>query len=774
MQYTRRLLTLVALVLVSTTIAYGQDAQPTPVVGQGASGGDATFNVTGLQQPTQEAAPDTTSDTTTDTSLTPLTTGGDRICPAQVDYQAVPVVCSGLVTDEVCIGQGTVSASQRTENANFSFSKPGDKTRMTDLSEINLQSLATESGAWTVVAGNLTLKTNDPNLTTPAAVTMLLIGDVSVANAGETLSAASTGQATATVLGTLGINVRKSPSGSATAVYQLSPGEQVTSTGRLDNSQGRWIRITIPNNYAGVGWVIADYLSVEGDADNLPVVRENSPVLPPSTSAEQTVEFGPMQSFSMVSGVTDASCAGTPDSGLLLQTPNGIAAGSGAKLRVNGVEIVLNGTAFIQAQPTVSLRITILEGDATVTANGSTQQAQAVSTVAVAMGQNLEPTNTPTTVQVDTVKVESLPMDLLDRSFLISDAAPVASGGQGGSMTTTDTTDTTTDTSGGISSTVAQPTAMPSCVVSAGKEVRNIRASTNIEATVVGTLQADESAAVSGIERDPKFSAVYWYRVRNGYMRFDAVIASETCQALVDSVMSVPTSEQAPAVPTDLSVDPNSVCVLFAGEEPRNVRAATDSESTVVAVIPAQGAVLAFELVRDPLIPTIYWFAVESGFVRADAVVGSPGCQPLLSGVTGTAAATSTPAAEVPAPTAVPGGISLTNDGTEMCGDPNGKTVSALPKAGQIDVLAGGMWHLAGPAIVTITVEGVNAVRPDYNDIFRIVDVNGGVLVPSGAAKSLEINFQSAIDFQIRVGANASDLVLVRVKCAPATSVDAG
>src|SRR5688572_8131359 len=105
MQYTRRLLTLVALVLVGTTIAYGQDV-PTPVVGQGTGGSDLTVNVSDLQPTlTPQTPPDTTTDTTPGAPLTPLTEGGDRICPAQVTYQAVPVVCSGLVTDEVCIGQ---------------------------------------------------------------------------------------------------------------------------------------------------------------------------------------------------------------------------------------------------------------------------------------------------------------------------------------------------------------------------------------------------------------------------------------------------------------------------------------------------------------------------------------------------------------------------------------------------------------------------------------------------------------------------------------------
>jgi hypothetical protein len=65
-------------------------------------------------------------------------------------------------------------------------------------------------------------------------------------------------------------------------------------------------------------------------------------------------------------------------------------------------------------------------------------------------------------------------------------------------------------------------------------------------------------------------------------------------------------------------------------------------------------------------------------------------------------------------------------------------------------------------------------VRPDYGDIFRIADVNGKVLIQSGANKSLPLKFPNAMTFQIRVGAKDTDLILLRIGCDPFPADDAG
>ena len=79
--------------------------------------------------------------------------------------------------------------------------------------------------------------------------------------------------------------------------------------------------------------------------------------------------FGPMQAFVFRSGVGELACDEAPQDGILIQTPTG--AGT-ITLDVNNVRIELGSTAFLNAQPDESMTITMLEGEATITAEGVT------------------------------------------------------------------------------------------------------------------------------------------------------------------------------------------------------------------------------------------------------------------------------------------------------------------------------------------------------------------------------------------------------------------
>ena len=57
-------------------------------------------------------------------------------------------------------------------------------------------------------------------------------------------------------------------------------------------------------------------------------------------------DFTPMQAFYFRSGVGDAGCAEAPESGMLIQTPEGV---EEVFLNVNGANMLLGSTAFLQA-----------------------------------------------------------------------------------------------------------------------------------------------------------------------------------------------------------------------------------------------------------------------------------------------------------------------------------------------------------------------------------------------------------------------------------------
>ena len=84
---------------------------------------------------------------------------------------------------------------------------------------------------------------------------------------------------------------------------------------------------------------------------------------------EDEEAFGPMQAFVFRSGVGELACDEAPQDGILIQTPTG--AGT-VTLDVNNVRIELGSTAFLNAVPDGLLTITMLEGEATITAEGVT------------------------------------------------------------------------------------------------------------------------------------------------------------------------------------------------------------------------------------------------------------------------------------------------------------------------------------------------------------------------------------------------------------------
>jgi len=88
-------------------------------------------------------------------------------------------------------------------------------------------------------------------------------------------------------------------------------------------------------------------------------------------AVEDKSEFTPMQAFYFQSGVGDAGCEEAPESGLLIQTPEGV---EEILLNVNGANMSLGSTAFLQAgrvedsEDEFELTISVLEGEGTIEA----------------------------------------------------------------------------------------------------------------------------------------------------------------------------------------------------------------------------------------------------------------------------------------------------------------------------------------------------------------------------------------------------------------------
>jgi hypothetical protein len=130
----------------------------------------------------------------------------------------------------------------------------------------------------------------------------------------------------------------------------------------------------------------------------------------------------PMHAFRLRTGLTGTRCAALPPDGLLIQTPHGYGR---INLQVNGVDVSLGSTVFLEAQADGFLTISTLEGSARVTTNGITRVAFPTQALRVPMDGNLQLTgNVGAPQPYDDDAMARLPLTLLERAIVLN--TPIA------------------------------------------------------------------------------------------------------------------------------------------------------------------------------------------------------------------------------------------------------------------------------------------------------------------------------------------------------------
>ncbi|MCB9457337.1 MAG: hypothetical protein H6671_15230 [Anaerolineaceae bacterium] len=167
-------------------------------------------------------------------------------------------------------------------------------------------------------------------------------------------------------------------------------------------------------------WGVA-LMRVQGDIpDSLP--GQNLTVLlfgnveieaaPPSDDA--TV----VNSFYFRTGLGDSPCVEAPESGILVQTPDGVRT---VKLRMNEVDIELGSTAYFQAPENADMAVNVVEGQAAVTAQGVTRRVSAGTRTQIPLDANRRPAGPPSVPQVyEAARLQSLPLASLQRQIDIA------------------------------------------------------------------------------------------------------------------------------------------------------------------------------------------------------------------------------------------------------------------------------------------------------------------------------------------------------------------
>jgi hypothetical protein len=204
------------------------------------------------------------------------------------------------------------------------------------------------------------------------------------------------------VSATATLNIRQQPSVATEVVARIPRGQTVIANGRLaDNS---WLRVELPDG-SGYGWMYARWVQTNGDLDTLEAVDPD------------VVAYGPMQAFTLRSTAHDAACAEAPDSGILIQTPEGMAR---VTLLINEVDVQVGSTVYFQAEPGGEMTVAVVEGSARVEALGQAQKAFAGSQISVPIDENLMPSAPPSPPQpYELARMQVLPLRLLERAITV-------------------------------------------------------------------------------------------------------------------------------------------------------------------------------------------------------------------------------------------------------------------------------------------------------------------------------------------------------------------
>jgi hypothetical protein len=183
----------------------------------------------------------------------------------------------------------------------------------------------------------------------------------------------------------------------------------------LDEASGQWgvalmnLQANLPDTLPGQNVTFLLF----GDVELTNAVSADDPA---------TAELRPMQAFYLRTGVGDAGCAEAPESGMLVQTPEG---SSSVVFNVNGVDVEMGSTIFFQSNPEDGMTVSTLEGAASVSTENGSQSILPGTWVRIPIDDDLRPTDPPG-LPLSYVRrsemLDSLPLRLLQRDIEIAPA----------------------------------------------------------------------------------------------------------------------------------------------------------------------------------------------------------------------------------------------------------------------------------------------------------------------------------------------------------------
>ena len=323
-------------------------------------------------------------------------------CPSIVEEALIMTreECDATSTNEACNGHPLTDAQLRPGTPRTMFDETGEIVDIFEIVTLQLSAMDEASEDWGVVLMEvIAVPTNGQATQFEDNVQILLFGDVAIKDSLFRIE----------VTAPPGVNIRTSPLQNSDVIMSTQSQTNLVANGRLEDSS--WLRIVLPDDDDGLdsGWVFADLVSTDEDIDALSVV---------DASGDSGAVYSAMNSVVFQSGSDDAPCAKAPNSGMLIQTPEGVAS---VTIVMDEVVVQMNGTGFIQAQPGGNLTVNVGNGWAQVEANGETSTALAGNFIAVPINDELRVAGVPSDpapYQIDTVA--NLPVSVLDDMVTIA------------------------------------------------------------------------------------------------------------------------------------------------------------------------------------------------------------------------------------------------------------------------------------------------------------------------------------------------------------------
>jgi hypothetical protein len=312
-------------------------------------------------------------------------------CPTIIEtaLETVGTVCADIGRNEVCYGNPVLEVFPRLNSEDFVFDQVGDRVNLSSISQLQLRGMDVEESIWGIAV--LNVQANLPDTLPGQNVTFLLLGDVQIINRSVNLIELF-------ITTRYNANIRSHPNTDDNNVIQsITANSELRANGRLEDNS--WVRVIFEDGR--IGWISSAVIS--GRLDDLQVVRVGDPT------------YRPMQAFQFSSGLGYQRCSAAPANGILIQTPEGSVE---VELNINGIDLHLGSTAFIQAQPNDYLYVYLFEGSASVTAQGVSQIIPPGTVVKVPLDENSLPAGIPeypqpyTRLEAQTPPVEILPNEI--------------------------------------------------------------------------------------------------------------------------------------------------------------------------------------------------------------------------------------------------------------------------------------------------------------------------------------------------------------------------